>query len=156
MKTKHSQQFAALPVRIVAGTTEVMLITSRQTRRWVIPKGWPIEGLSPRQVAAREAYEEAGVIGRIGKHPIGVYDYAKRLSADNAIMCTVTVFLLQVEEQVDDWPEKNDRQRCWMAPTVAARCVEEYGLSALLCLVEASGLPKPGHKLAPAPAGLPG
>ena len=50
MKTKHSQQFAALPVRIVAGTTEVMLITSRQTRRWVIPKGWPIEGLSPRQV----------------------------------------------------------------------------------------------------------
>jgi hypothetical protein len=68
----------------------------------------------------------------------------------------VTVFLLQVEEQVDDWPEKNDRQRCWMAPTVAARCVEERGLSSLLCLVEGPDVPESGRSLAPAPARLRG
>ena len=74
-------QFAALPWRLGAeGAVEVLLITSRETRRWVIPKGWPIKGRSSAKSAAREAFEEAGVVGKIGKAPIGVFAYDKALT----------------------------------------------------------------------------
>ena len=96
-KTRDSTQFAALPCRIMAdGSRQVMLVTSRETRRWVIPKGWPMKGLKPPKVAAREAYEEAGLVGRIiGKRPIGVFYYQKRLPKDR-LLCEVWVFLLWV------------------------------------------------------------
>ena len=83
-KTRHRTHFAALPCLIAtSGRLEVMLLTSGETRRWVIPKGWPIKGLQPHEVAAREAYEayeEAGLVGSItGKHPVVIYHYQKQL-----------------------------------------------------------------------------
>jgi 8-oxo-dGTP pyrophosphatase MutT (NUDIX family) len=125
-------QFAALPFRIEAGTLQVLLITSRETQRWVIPKGWPIRSLQPREVAAREAFEDAGLVGRIvGKRAIGSYHYSKRLPDNQEALCRVKVFLLSVDEQLDDWPEKAQRECRWVTPEAAARMVEEGGLAAL-------------------------
>jgi 8-oxo-dGTP pyrophosphatase MutT (NUDIX family) len=80
-KSRVTTQFAALPWRISErGTREVMLLTSRETHRWVIPKGWPMKKRKPAEAASQEAYEEAGLVGRIvGKRPVGSFHYAKRL-----------------------------------------------------------------------------
>lgn len=83
-------QFAALPFRVETSGLQILLITSRETRRWVIPKGWPIRGLRPRDVAAREAFEEASLVGKIvGKRAIGSYHYSKRLP-ENRTMLVIT------------------------------------------------------------------
>jgi 8-oxo-dGTP pyrophosphatase MutT (NUDIX family) len=120
LRKKRPTQIAALPLRVYQSAPQVMLITSRETGGWIIPKGWPHKGLAPRAVAAREAYEEAGVRGKIRKRPFGTYRYEKRLSPEEGMICQVTVFLLEVEQQLDDWPEKRDRERCWLAPAEAA------------------------------------
>lgn len=135
MKKKHrgTTQFAALPWRLSeGGTREVMLLTSRETRRWVIPKGWPMKGRKPFEVASQEAYEEAGLVGTIvSKRPIGQFHYAKRLPGGE-LLCQVKVFLLRVERQLDDWPEKAQRQTRWFDATEAAELVEEGGLAAII------------------------
>ena len=89
-KLDRARQFGVLPWRIGnRGTREVMLLTSRDTHRWVIPKGWPMKGRKPTKVASQEAYEEAGLIGHImNKRPIGSFHYVKRL-AHKAILCEV-------------------------------------------------------------------
>jgi 8-oxo-dGTP pyrophosphatase MutT (NUDIX family) len=126
-------QFAALPFRVGPDGLRVLLITSRETHRWLIPKGWPIRGLKPRDVAAREAFEEAGVVGKIvGKHPIGAFHYSKQLSGDRELLCRVRVFLLTVDHQLDDWPEKEQREWRWEDPIKAAQMVEEGGLAEIL------------------------
>jgi 8-oxo-dGTP pyrophosphatase MutT (NUDIX family) len=126
-------QCAALPFRIDSGNLQILLITSRETGRWVIPKGWPTRGLRPREVAAREALEEAGLIGRIvGKRSIGSYHYTKRLPDNRETLCRVKVFLLSVDHQLDDWPEKAQRECRWVAPQMAAHMVDEGGLSEIL------------------------
>jgi 8-oxo-dGTP pyrophosphatase MutT (NUDIX family) len=129
-KTRDRSQFAALPFRIgTSGRLEIMLLTSRETGRWVIPKGWPIKGLKPREVAAREAYEEAGLVGSItSKHPIGIYHYEKQF-AEGGLLCEVQVFLFRVDQQLDDWPEKGQRQTRWLDPAEAAALVNEGGLA---------------------------
>ena len=74
-------QIAAMPIRRVAdGSAEILLVTSRTTQRWIVPKGWPIKGLKDHDAAAREAFEEAGVVGRISEKPAGRYTYWKRMS----------------------------------------------------------------------------
>jgi 8-oxo-dGTP pyrophosphatase MutT (NUDIX family) len=78
-------QFAALPFRLVEERLEVLLITSRETRRWIIPKGWAEKGTKPRTMAAREAFEEAGVRGKVGKLPYGSYRYEKRLTEKRSV-----------------------------------------------------------------------
>jgi 8-oxo-dGTP pyrophosphatase MutT (NUDIX family) len=89
-------QYAALPFRRRADLTiEVMLITSRDTGRWVIPKGWPVPKLTPRNSAAHEAREEGGIVGRIGERPIGRFHYDKRLSDGSSTHCEVEVFALK-------------------------------------------------------------
>jgi 8-oxo-dGTP pyrophosphatase MutT (NUDIX family) len=126
-------QFAALPVRIKEGSLEILLITSREAARWVIPKGWPTRGLRPRDVAAREAFEEAGLVGRIvGKRSIGSYYYIKRLPENQERLCRVKVFLLLVDHQVEDWPEKGQREFQWVTPQRAAYMVDECGLSQIV------------------------
>jgi 8-oxo-dGTP pyrophosphatase MutT (NUDIX family) len=126
-------QFAALPFRVEAGKLQILVITSRETRRWIIPKGWPIRGLRPREVAAREALEEAGLVGTIvGKHAIGSYYYSKRLPENRDILCRVEVFLLSVDHQVDIWPEKEQRECRWVTPRRAARLVDDGGLAEVL------------------------
>src|SRR5947209_14678636 len=91
-------QYAALPWRRnAAGAIEVLLITSRETRRWVIPKGWPIKGLKSPQTAAREAFEEAGVEGLVAKKKLGVFHYDKRLRSGRIQRVRVGVYPLQVD-----------------------------------------------------------
>src|ERR1700758_3677314 len=111
---KHPEQFgtqcAALPFKIAPDGIRVLLLTSRETGRWVIPKGWPIKGLKPREVAAREAYEEAGLVGSItSKRPVGIYHYEKQFT-EGGLLCEVRVFLFRVDQQLDDWPEKGQRE----------------------------------------------
>jgi 8-oxo-dGTP pyrophosphatase MutT (NUDIX family) len=110
-----------------------MLVTSRETRRWVLPKGWPMKGKKPHRAAEREAYEEAGLVGQISKDPIGAYSYEKRLRTGSSVPCEVAVFPLKVEAQREQWPEKKQRQTRWFTLTEAAEAVEEDGLRQLLC-----------------------
>jgi 8-oxo-dGTP pyrophosphatase MutT (NUDIX family) len=127
-------QYAALPFRMGPdGRPQVLLLTSRETKRWVIPKGWPMRGKKPREVAAQEAFEEAGLIGSmIGKQPAGSFHYAKELASGESILCQVKVFLLLVEQQVDDWPEREQRETRWFGAVDAAALVEEGGLAEIL------------------------
>jgi len=125
-------QSAALPWRRTdRGALELLLITSRETRRWVIPKGWPIKGLKAPKTAAREALEEAGVVGTIGKK-IGVYHYDKRLSSGRVQKVRVGVYPLKVETELDSWPEAHERVRLWTTPEDAASRVLEPELAELL------------------------
>jgi 8-oxo-dGTP pyrophosphatase MutT (NUDIX family) len=132
-KFNGTLQFAALPWRIGnGGTRQIMLLTSRETHRWVIPKGWPIKGRKPAEVASQEAYEEAGLIGQVvGKRPLGNFHYQKRL-AKKAIICEVRVFLFRVEQQLDNWPEKGERESKWVDAKEAAALVEEGGLAEII------------------------
>jgi 8-oxo-dGTP pyrophosphatase MutT (NUDIX family) len=126
-------QFAALPWRRNGdGQVEVLLITSRETRRWVIPKGWPIKGKSSAKSAAREAFEEAGVQGKVEKAPVGTYAYDKRLKNGRLQRVRVTVFALEVERELDAFPEAAQREKTWTSPAEAARAVEEPELMVLL------------------------
>jgi 8-oxo-dGTP pyrophosphatase MutT (NUDIX family) len=125
-------QYAALPYRNRPGGVDVLLITSRDSGRWIIPKGWPIAGLSPSQAAAREALEEAGITGQIGSERIGTYHYDKRLSDDTDRDCNVEVFALEVVEQLDTWPEQHQRRREWLSTDEAAERVAETELRALI------------------------
>src|SRR5215212_10181800 len=129
---KPRPQIGALPFRLDDGQLRVMLITSRETRRWVIPKGWPMRGLKPHRVAEREAYEEAGLKGQIGKVAVGVYAYEKRLGNGLAVPCEVSVFPLQVTSQRKRWPEMGQRDGRWLSPGEAADLVQEEGLQHLL------------------------
>ncbi|MGQ9369371.1 NUDIX hydrolase [Azospirillum sp. ST 5-10] len=130
-RKKPRRQYAALPFTIDDGL-RVMLITSRETRRWIIPKGWAEKGVEPHEMAAREAYEEAGLRGSVAAEPIGAYHYMKRLTAKRSVPCVVEVFPLQVDEELADWPEKHERERRWMRPSQAALLVAEEGLIDLL------------------------
>ena len=126
----RSQQ-AALCWRLHRGHPEVLLITSRDTGRWVIPKGWPMAGISAADAAAREAWEEAGVEGAVGADAIGFYGYDK-LIGGKALPCMVSVFPLRVARLADKFPERKQRRRKWFAAEKAARKVAEPELRALL------------------------
>jgi 8-oxo-dGTP pyrophosphatase MutT (NUDIX family) len=126
-------QYAALPLRRRADATiEVMLITSRDTGRWLIPKGWPEPGLTPAEAAAREAREEGGLVGRIGERAIGRYHYDKRLAGGSALQCVVEVFALEVERQLTSWPEQDQRRTRWFGLEEAAAAVQEPELRDLI------------------------
>lgn len=124
-------QFAALPWRLRKDAVKVLLVTSRETRRLVLPKGWPMKGRKPHRVAEREAREEAGVVGRIGRTSIGSYTYWKRMR-DSFVLCHVDVFPLEVKNLEDDWQERHERERLWLTPADAAEAVDEPGLAHLL------------------------
>ena len=126
-----SQQYAALPWRHVQ-RFEILLITSRETRRWVIPKGWPMSGKSPTESAAQEAYEEAGIRGQIAVQAMGHYGYSKRLRGGAKKRFRVDVFAMEVTEILDLWPEAHERARQWLSPQEAVALVEEPELGALI------------------------
>jgi 8-oxo-dGTP pyrophosphatase MutT (NUDIX family) len=137
-KPAPNLQYAALPYRHRAdGTIEVMLVTSRETGRWVIPKGWPIRGLVPPDSAAREAMEEAGLAGRVGDRSIGFYHYEKRLADGSAVACEVETFAFEVEKQFTAWPEQDQRHTQWFALQGAADAVQESELSAMILRLQA-------------------
>jgi len=159
-KFDRELQFGILPWRISeGGTREILLLTSRETHRWVIPKGWPMKGRKPAETASQEAYEEAGLVGHIvGKRPLGNFHYEKQL-AKRKILCEVRVFLFRVERQLDDWPEKDARETKWFDATEAAALVEEGGLAQIIerfagSYVRFVAYPKLGRRHAPLPASL--
>ena len=128
-------QFGALPYRFRQdGSLEILLVTSRRTRRWIIPKGWAIKHKTPAKSAAREAYEEAGVRGTVTARSIGSFVYDKWLDADSvSVPCEVHVFPLEVERQRRTWPEQSEREIRWLDPDAALLLVEEPGLRSLIC-----------------------
>jgi 8-oxo-dGTP pyrophosphatase MutT (NUDIX family) len=131
-------QYAALPFRRSAGSqVEVMLVTSRETGRWVIPKGWPIRRKAPHASAAREALEEAGVGGAVGREPIGTYSYEKRMSKGAVVVCEVHVFPLEVRRQMTGWPEREERTCRWFLPAEAAKAVQEPDLGNIILTIAA-------------------
>jgi 8-oxo-dGTP pyrophosphatase MutT (NUDIX family) len=126
-------QYAALPYRRSgASRTEILLVTSRETGRWIIPKGWPIKRKAPHVAAAREAREEAGVVGKISRRPIGWFSYEKRLKRGIIVVCKVHVFALRVKRQKENWPEKGQREVQWMSRTKAARSVDDPKLGGII------------------------
>jgi 8-oxo-dGTP pyrophosphatase MutT (NUDIX family) len=129
---KLLRQYAALPVNDSGGILQVLLVTSRGTGRWIIPKGHPEKGMRPSEVAKLEALEEAGVAGAIGKTPLGRYRSTKGLASGRLIPCEVTVFRLDVSEHLSTWKEDMERKRLWVPLAQAARFVDDGGLGALL------------------------
>ena len=109
-----------------------MLVTSRETCRWVLPKGWAEKNLSGPELAAKEAFEEAGLVGQVAAKSIGSYAYMKRLSKGRELQCNVEVFAMHVELILGDWPERHQRERQWFTLAQAAMAVDEGDLITLL------------------------
>src|SRR5262245_20334972 len=131
MKTDRQQVGALCVRRAEDGSHQVLLVTSRGSGRWIIPKGWPVKRLKDHQAAAREAEEEAGVSGKVRSKPIGNYTYPK-IDGRRARSLRVAVFLLSVRRERRRWPEHAERQRAWFPLHKAAREVREPGLRTLI------------------------
>ena len=129
-------QYGAICWRKAARGLDVLLITSRETGRWVIPKGWPIKGISAAASAAREAWEEAGVEGKLCETCLGVFSYQKVMPEDHSIPCAVAIYGLRVEKLSRRYPEQRMRRRKWFGVREAASLVAEPELSALLLALD--------------------
>lgn len=125
------EQSAVLPYRKEKGGVEVLLVTSLDTGRWVLPKGHVEAGLTPRESAEKEAFEEAGITGIVAQNFIGAYRYAKTEKKGGG-MRRVEIYPMEVLAQLDDWPEKNKRKRAWMEVEKAAKAVSEKKLGKIL------------------------
>ncbi|MFV3126237.1 NUDIX hydrolase [Niveispirillum sp. KHB5.9] len=121
-------QHAALPYRMTPTGPQILLVTSRETRRWIIPKGWAKKNVDPQDMAATEAFEEAGVRGKVKKKPVGSYEYDKRLDDGSCVTCDVSVYALEVTAELPDWPERTQRERRWLSPAEAVVLISEPGL----------------------------
>lgn len=117
---------------------EILLITSRDTGRWVVPKGWPMKRKSPHQTAATEAKEEAGIRGKVSKTPIGHYIYLKELSDGDVAPVLVEVYQVEVTKVRKEFKERGERVLAWFSPSEAARRVREVELKSLLVNFEPS------------------
>jgi 8-oxo-dGTP pyrophosphatase MutT (NUDIX family) len=125
-------QYAALPFRIERRQVQILLITSRSSKRWVIPKGWPIDGLKPPDAAAAEAAEEAGLIGEVDERPIGSYRYLKHLKGERTTAVQVIVFRFLVRGHAEHWKEQGERRVAWFRYQKAAALVAEPSLRRLI------------------------
>ncbi len=132
----HTEQSAALPYRLSRDGPQILLVTSRTTRRWVVPKGSVKSGMKPSASAALEAYEEAGVGGQIMRAPVGIYGYAKK-NGKRGQLCLVQVFPLRVQRVLRDWPERHQRRREWTTFAIARERVHETALKRILLGFEA-------------------
>ena len=125
-------QYGALPYRRnESAQMEVMLVTSRETRRWIIPKGWPHKGRAPHRSAAREAYEEAGVVGRVRRQSLGSFSYEKHLTT-GIVVCKVHVFALEVRRQSRTWPQGTNANSSGYLPGQAAKAVKKPALAKII------------------------
>ncbi len=125
-------QYAALPYQLRGRDPWVLLISSRRTRRWIIPKGWPMDGRRPHEAAAIEAEEESGVVGEIAEQPLGSYRYLKEVKAGQALAVQVLVFPLAVERQAEVFKEQGQRTASWFRYRHAASLVAEPALRRLI------------------------
>jgi 8-oxo-dGTP pyrophosphatase MutT (NUDIX family) len=131
--TRACYQVAALPWRReVDGELSVMLITSRTNGKWMLPKGWPMEGRTDAEAARREALEEAGVDGVVARDPIGVYHYVKLFNDGTSKPGEACIYALAVTGERDEWKEKGQRRRQWMRASDAARLAHEPDLARFL------------------------
>jgi 8-oxo-dGTP pyrophosphatase MutT (NUDIX family) len=128
------QQVAALCYRILldSGEIEILVVTSRESGRWVIPKGWPMKNKELYEAAAIEALQEAGVRGAVRKKAIGSYTYLKTLDDGEVLPCIVDVFQIEVKETLQKFKEEGDRRLAWVSPDEAARRVREVELKSLI------------------------
>lgn len=132
-KSDVRSQFAALCWRLKSrGKPEILLITTRRSGRWIIPRGWPMDGMTPAASAAQEAWEEAGVTGTPLDHCLGLYSYSKTIAPGRSAPCVVMVYPLQVESLAAEYPEAGQRQRKWGSPRKAAAKVNEPELARIL------------------------
>lgn len=131
-KREVRTQFGALCWRMRKGEPEILLITSRGTGRWIVPKGWPQKGNTAAKAAATEAWEEAGVTGNIDPQCLGIYGYEKRQGRRRSDPCVVAVFALEVTKIADKWPEARERKRKWVSPGKAAEMVLEPELARMI------------------------
>src|SRR3954470_24690332 len=115
----YVRQAAALPLR----NGRVCLVTSSNGKRWVIPKGIIDPGQTAGETALQETWEEAGLVGVLQTDPVGSYLYEKFGGT-----CYVVVFVMQVTEEADDWPERAQRQRAWLTPAQAMQRIDDGGL----------------------------
>jgi 8-oxo-dGTP pyrophosphatase MutT (NUDIX family) len=132
MAGRGTKQIAALCWRKNRGGIEIMLITSRETKRWVIPKGWPMDNLKDYNAARLEAFEEAGVGGRMKRKGVGRFNYDKLHATNAAKALRVDVYALEVKTTLRNWPEKAERKRQWFPAEEAAMLVHEKQLRKLI------------------------
>jgi 8-oxo-dGTP pyrophosphatase MutT (NUDIX family) len=126
-------QAGVIAYRILDGKVQLLLMTSRDTGRWIIPKGNIDAGATPAKAAEKEAYEKAGFKGTITRLlPLGTYTYLKKLESGEARRPAVEVYLLRVKERLKKWPEKGERKLSWVSTKEAVRLIEEPGLIPLL------------------------
>ena len=130
-KTDVRTQFAALCWRINKDKVQVCLVTSRTNHRWIIPKGWPIDGKTPAQCAEIEAWEEAGVKGKVDTRSLGLFSYIKPYD-DTKLPCIALVFPLKVKSVSTKWPEGSERRRKWVSRKKAAKMVDDRELGNLI------------------------
>lgn len=135
LKRETRTQFAAIPFRVSkkkgGDRVEVLLVSSRDSGRWIIPKGWPIDGMTPADAAAHEVWEEAGARGRIYEDCVGLYSYNKWLDEELSLPVIVAVFALEVEKLDDVYPEAEERKRKWVDLKKAAARVDEPELKTI-------------------------
>ncbi|MEA3039335.1 MAG: hypothetical protein QOE79_1848 [Sphingomonadales bacterium] len=131
---REIEQFGVIAWRRAGldGDVEILLITSRETRRWVPPRGNAIPGLRPYESAAQEAFEEAGVRGGVQPREIGTYRYGKRSKDGRVTPAQVHLYPMLVTEEVETWPERDQRERRWFTPAAAADLVDEPDLADLI------------------------
>jgi 8-oxo-dGTP pyrophosphatase MutT (NUDIX family) len=122
-----SKQYAALPFRRHQNRLQVLLISTRTKQRWSVPKGWPIERQAPHGTAAIEAFEEAGLTGKIAAVEVGRFKHRKQKNKQS-VKFDVRIFPLRVVAEKANWPEKGQRRRLWLSPKAAARLAYKNGL----------------------------
>jgi len=126
-------QSGALPWRVGKGNKpEVMLVTGRRSKRWMIPKGWPVSGKSLAESAEQEAFEEAGIEGKVAAEPIGAFRHVKQHLRLSDIEVEILVHPMAVERELDDWPERGEREREWFELGEAAERVDSEELKELI------------------------
>ena len=131
-KSEVRTQFGALCYRLRDGRPEVLLVTSRGSGRWIIPKGWPIPGRTPAGMVLQEAWEEAGVRGHAHNVALGLYSYTKAVGPDRGMPCLVMVYPVEVRSLAARFPEAGQRRHKWMRPKKAAKYVDEHELAHLI------------------------
>lgn len=124
-------QFAALCFRVRNKKVQFLLVTSRNTGRWVVPKGWPMDNMTPQDAALQEAWEEAGVKGKVVGNTVGIYSYAKQLGEEK-LPCVVALFPVKVQSLAKTFPESAQRKRKWATGKKAAALLDEPELAQIV------------------------
>lgn len=131
-KSDVRTQFAALCFRVVDGKTRILLITSRGSGRWIIPRGWPMDHKTPCEAALTEAWEESGVRGKGYEVSLGLYSYTRVIGDGEPTPCVAMVYPVKVKKMSKDYPEKGQRRRKWFSPKKAAEMVDEPELANII------------------------